>query len=308
MGNFFSKNNNSSELLQRIQELEEELRESKNNRVPLQRAWRDIGYYGFSEKTKIQLLNKIGAIDPPCDVINLVVIGQIYSGKSSYINTLTTVLRDSGRISTIQNVYGQNFGSTTTKLFEVTLKKFGGRKRLRIYDCRGFHTGTFRFHDLPLVISGHIKKNYEFKKDRKIDKDDSIDAEFYNPNPTITDQMHGILIVADVEKLDCEETEKEYHQIMDDVPDCNVPSSLILTKVDTLELCNAGSLNEIFRSKHAEKKVDTVKNKFGFHDCQIWPIANYVTGINQDITRDILALLSLDNILEEALTYIENQL
>lgn len=88
----------------------------------------------------------------------------------------------------------------------------------------------------------------------------------------------------------------------------DVPSSLILTKVDTLELCNAGSLNEIFRSKHAEKKVDTVKNKFGFHDCQIWPIANYVTGINQDITRDILALLSLDNILEEALTYIENQL
>lgn len=88
----------------------------------------------------------------------------------------------------------------------------------------------------------------------------------------------------------------------------DLPSSLILTKVDTLDLCNAGTLNEIFRSKHAEKKVNTVKEKFGFHDCKIWPIANYVTGTTQDINRDVLALLSLDNILEEAITYIENQL
>lgn len=306
MGNFFSKNNNSSELLERIQELEEELRES-NNRVPLPRPWRDIGYYGFSEKTKSQLLEKIGAIDPPCDAINLMVIGRISSGKSSYINTLTTVFRDIGSISTIQSVYGQNVGTTTKKLFEVTLKRFGGRKRLRIYDCRGFHK-SFPFHDLPLVISGHIKKNYEFQDDRKINQDDLEEARFYNKNPTISDQMHGILFVADVEKLDCEESELENAEMILKVADYNLPSSLILTKVDTLDLCNAGTLNEIFRSKHAEKKVNTVKEKFGFHDCKIWPIANYVTGTNQDINRDVLALLSLDNILEEAITYIENQL
>lgn len=67
-------------------------------------------------KTKIQLLREIGAIDPPCDAINLLVIGRIASGKSSYINTLKTVLRNSGKISTIQNVYGPNFGSSTKKV------------------------------------------------------------------------------------------------------------------------------------------------------------------------------------------------
>lgn len=35
------------------------------------------------------------------------------------------------------------------------------------------------------------------------------DAKFYNTNPTISDKMHGILFVADVEKLDCEESESE---------------------------------------------------------------------------------------------------
>lgn len=88
----------------------------------------------------------------------------------------------------------------------------------------------------------------------------------------------------------------------------DIPSRLILTKVDTLDLCNAGSLNEIFQSRQAEKKVNDAKNIFNFQDCEIWPVANYVKGITQNITQDVLALLSLDNILEEAITYIENQL
>lgn len=67
-------------------------------------------------KTKNQLLEKIGAIDSPVDAINLMVIGKINSGKSSYINTLATVLRNSGQLCRIQNVYGPQYGSTTKKV------------------------------------------------------------------------------------------------------------------------------------------------------------------------------------------------
>lgn len=67
-------------------------------------------------KTKNQLLEKISGIDPPVDVINLMVIGRIHSGKSSYINTLSTVLRNSGQICTTQNVNGTNVGSTTKQV------------------------------------------------------------------------------------------------------------------------------------------------------------------------------------------------
>lgn len=47
-----------------------------------------------------------------------------------------------------------------------------------------------------------------------------------------------------------------------------------------LDLCNVGSLNEIFWSKYVEKKVKIVKEKFDFYDCKIWFIVNYVIGIN----------------------------
>lgn len=78
--------------------------------------------------------------------------------------------------------------------------------------------------------------------------------------------------------------------------------------MDLLELCGNGDLSGIFRSKHVEQKVNIAKEEFDLQDCQILPIANYVTGTEKQLYQDILALLTMDNILEEALTYIKNEI
>lgn len=57
-----------------------------------------------------------------------------------------------------------------------------------------------------------------------------------------------------------------------------------------------------------EEKVNEAKEEFCLQDCQILPIANYVTGTEKQLDKDILALLTMDNILEEALTYIKNEI
>lgn len=50
---------------------------------------------------------EIGSLVPPkeCQNINLIVIGQKGSGKSSLVNTFKTVLRNSGQLSTIAATY-----------------------------------------------------------------------------------------------------------------------------------------------------------------------------------------------------------
>lgn len=75
----------------------------------------------FASKTKNQLLGKIGEIDPPCDAINLIVIGELASGKSAYVNTLKTVLRNSGQITTPQSTYGIMYASGTTRVSKNSL-------------------------------------------------------------------------------------------------------------------------------------------------------------------------------------------
>lgn len=69
-------------------------------------------------KEKDRLLSEIGAIVLPtqCQRINLIVIGNKGSGKSSLINTFTTVLRNTGHIFNTATTYGLERGCTTAKV------------------------------------------------------------------------------------------------------------------------------------------------------------------------------------------------
>lgn len=78
--------------------------------------------------------------------------------------------------------------------------------------------------------------------------------------------------------------------------------------MDRLELCGSGEVSGIFWSRHADIKVKLAKKAFGLQDNQILPIANYVGGTRQQLPQGVLALLAMDNILEEALAYIKNEL
>lgn len=83
---------------------------------------------------------------------------------------------------------------------------------------------------------------------------------------------------------------------------------MILTRIDKLDLCAADDVSSIFVSRHAERKVNIAKAIFRLHDSQILPIANYVKGTTQNVNQDILTLQAVENILNEAVSYIENQI
>lgn len=88
----------------------------------------------------------------------------------------------------------------------------------------------------------------------------------------------------------------------------DIPTRLILTKIDKLDLCSSGDLSGIFISKHPLEKVKEAKTIFDFRDCQIHPIANYVEGTTQNIAQDVLTLLACIDILEEAVMHIKNKI
>lgn len=292
----------------RIKAKEDEIAERRANMEPMLIPWRNYPADIFSTTTKDRLSKKIKSCPPPdpCQFINLMVIGQIGAGKSSLINTLFTVFRDNGQQSTIATPRGISMGSSTKTLHEVTLIEFQNGKQLRIYDCRGVDSKWDTKHycqDLIQAIDGHIRKGYEFKEDFGIQKD-SI---YYNHNPTISDRMHCVLYVT---TADQNQRERTYvlEKVRGHVDDLDIPLRLILTKVDQLQLCRfPGNLSGIFESRQMDHKVQLAIKNFSLQDCQVLPIANYVQGFEQNITQNVLALLTIDTILQEAISYIKNE-
>uniref|UniRef100_A0A8W8LW44 Uncharacterized protein n=2 Tax=Magallana TaxID=2171616 RepID=A0A8W8LW44_MAGGI len=104
-----------------------------------------------------------------------------------------------------------------------------------------------------------------------------------------------------------EENNNFLKRVRSHIADKKIPLRLVLTSVDKLDLCGSGDLSGIFLSRHVNIKVDLAKQTFGLNDCQILPVVNYVKGNTQNITQDVLALTAIDSILEEALSYISEQ-
>lgn len=300
------RNNDELDRLKRENEsLKVQLDELRQNIVPLPAPWRESEV--FSQVTKGLLLQRITALNPPqqCRNINVLVIGNLGSGKSSLVNTFLTSLRNSGQIANIATTYQANIESTTCKLHEVILQNNPGTKQLRVYDCRGIGpTDGVREYDLIRVIEGNVKKNYKFDEFDDIDENDN----YYRRNPTISDKMHCILFVAKADEIEEGVDFTVLKNIQGYLNSENIPLRLILTRIDNLDLCAAGDLSSLFVSRHAEKKVNIAKAIFSLHDSQILPIANYVGGNTQNVNQDILTLQAVENILNEAVSYIENQI
>lgn len=83
---------------------------------------------------------------------------------------------------------------------------------------------------------------------------------------------------------------------------------MILSHVDMLDMCVYGDLTKLFVSRHVHQKVELAKRIFGLQDIQVLPVANYVNGITQNIPQDILALQAIENVLNEAISYVENEI
>lgn len=262
----------------------------------------------FTQNRKDGLIDEIKnlGITGECRTINILVFGLVGSGKSSLVNTFITASRNSGQLSSYAVSHPNNYRSTTKKLVEVELMTLSNNATVNIFDCIGFppdmNKATTLIDDIKKTINGHIKSGYEFQN-KTIQEND----EYYRRNPTLSDKMHCVLFVVNGEQ-DLKENDSVYSplkSLQNHLEDMNIPIRLILTKADKPSVCGVSGLSYIFWSTEAKNKVEDAKKRFALLDCQVYPIANYVSGTKQTVTQDVLALLAMNSIIQEALLYIK---
>lgn len=258
------------------------------------------------EIVKYWPLKEMGVAENVIPYVNILLLGPVGAGKSSFFNTLNSFFR--GRLA-IQARAGSS-DTSLTKSFNVFPIIYEQRPlRFRICDCRGFEDahGVDVF-DIEAILDGNMKNNYTFVEKTHITKD----SPFYRRDPNMHDRIHCVAFVVDANNdPDYPMTEHVQEQIKKTQEVMNqkrIPQLILMNKIDGLSQNLKKDISRIFYSPEVKERVDKLAHSLRLPPYTVLPMKNMDVEQRTNNNVNILALYNLRQMLRAADDYLLNYL
>ncbi|KAJ4920269.1 hypothetical protein JOQ06_000049, partial [Pogonophryne albipinna] len=266
--------------------------------IPLE-PWREINW-----NDKQGTLQHVKAIRPKTEgqVIRILLHGLVGAGKSSFINSVDSVLQ--GRMCSPALVANSSSDCCTKK--HITHKFNNGNQDtfypFVINDNMGLRNNCSRSNrnnhvrDIEQVLKGHVSEGYTFNPERRI----SMDSPFLNLNPSANDKVQVLVFVIDANTFSQmnEKAVETLQDIRDEASRLDIPQVALLTKID--EVCPEiqQDVKNVYKSKILKEKMKEVSARVGIPENCILPLKNYSEELDLNSDTDALILSALKHILQ----------
>uniref|UniRef100_A0A8C6TDX7 G domain-containing protein n=1 Tax=Neogobius melanostomus TaxID=47308 RepID=A0A8C6TDX7_9GOBI len=237
-------------------------------------------------------LNKDGV-----EHIKIMLYGPTGAGKSSFINTVETIIR--GRMTCQALPDATSGDSFTTKYQTHTIKKDSSSVYPFVFvDLMGLEKDRKKGvcpEDVMLALEGHLRDGYKFNPQSPITSSDP----YYNSSPTLNDKTHILVCVvpANTANILTDEHINKVREIRCAARDLGIPQIAILTKID--EACPEvdSDLKKVNLSNIIKKRTEELHTSVGIPLNWIYPVKNYHSEFcpNKDI--EALTLMALKHII-----------
>ncbi|XP_037542639.1 interferon-induced protein 44-like [Nematolebias whitei] len=231
--------------------------------------------------------------------IRVLLYGPVGAGKSSFINSVSNVLR--GKM-TIPALTGATVSDTSlTKKYETHKIQKEGRGTYFPFvfnDIMGLEDGTGRgvcAHDLKLAMMGHVTEGYKFNPASPLSSGDAD----YEASPTVDDKVHVLVCFYSANAAAMNTSVlKKMKEIREAANDLGIPQLAVITKID--EACGETDnfLRNVYKSKHLKKKMTDFSSSLGIPMNCILPVKNYSKETQIDVDVDTLILDALRLIID----------
>uniref|UniRef100_A0AAQ4S4K5 G domain-containing protein n=1 Tax=Gasterosteus aculeatus aculeatus TaxID=481459 RepID=A0AAQ4S4K5_GASAC len=248
--------------------------------------WRDVKTGYLKNYT---FLNSYKPGHPDVKNLRILLHGPVGAGKSSFINSVQSALRDRVAISAQTDATS---GSSFTRKYETyEIKKDDGSYFSFIFnDIMGLEEKTdmgVKVEDVKLALNGHVSKGYQFKSDLEIQENDK----YYNSSPTLNDKVHVLVSVIPAGSVSIlsDGVVKKMREVRLAASDMGIPQLAILTKID--EACPEVNTNmdKVYGSIYLKELVDKFSVLLGISPNCIFLVRNYHEEI--DTNDDMNALI-----------------
>ncbi|KAI5616126.1 interferon-induced protein 44 [Silurus asotus] len=264
------------------------------------------------EDFKKPLLKELKDFQPGPEVseIKILLHGPIGAGKSSFVNSISTVLRGKNSASALADSSTGQSQSFTLKFKTYRLKKDGPGKFYPFVftDIMGLEeekSKGVQTKDIKKILKGHVKDGYSFNPLKPIDKGDLS----YISNPSLKDQVHCLVSVLPGDRISfiSDGVIQKMRDVREKARDLGIPQVVIMPMVDRTCPLVKENLTKIYTSKKIKEKMEECSNKLGVPMNCIFPVQNYHEQITNDLHMDLLILMAITNIVTFANDYIEDQ-
>uniref|UniRef100_A0A673AGT6 G domain-containing protein n=1 Tax=Sphaeramia orbicularis TaxID=375764 RepID=A0A673AGT6_9TELE len=217
--------------------------------------------------------------------IRILLHGPVGHGKSSFINSVNSVLQGRMTGRALADACGKSF-TKKYKTYKITKEEDGTFYPFVFNDIMGLEKdqGVCE-EDIKLAMMGHVRDGYTVKDDP-----------YYNTNPSLSDKAHVLVCVVSANEVHLlnHDAMKKMRNVRLEASDMGIPQMAILTNID--EVCpevNA-DLRNVYKSQFVKK---TGSKSLGIPLNYIFPVKNYHSEITPNDDLEMLILMALRQII-----------
>ncbi|XP_027877790.1 interferon-induced protein 44-like [Xiphophorus couchianus] len=275
----------------------------------LDKPWRELRW-GEKEK-ELQYVKEYKPEIEDVKHLRVLMFGHVGAGKSSFINSVSNVLR--GRMS----IPALTSATTSDRSFTIkyeTHRIHVGRGTSKTFlplvfnDVMGLEDGNnsgIHASDITLAMKGHVKEGHKFNPVGPLTKDDFG----YNPNPSLNDKVHVLVCVmsANAPQIKASVLQK-MKEVRETASKLDIPQMAMMTHIDAACGEIEKDVKNVYRSKHLQKKMKDFSAAVGIPMNCIFPVKNYSEEIDMKNDVDILILSALRKMVDFGDDFIEKHL
>ncbi|KAJ8313263.1 hypothetical protein KUTeg_009180 [Tegillarca granosa] len=234
----------------------------------------------------------------------VVMIGAVGAGKSSFLNTITSVFK--GRICN-KAASGSVMNSLTTmlRMYQIEDSQCSNYMNFRICDTRGLEEDQgVDGEELGYLLDGHIPDRYQFNPSVPFNPD----VPGFVAYPALHQKIHCVVFVVDGSAVEVmsEKVIEKIKILQKKVYQRGISQVVLLTKIDKICPEVEDNISKTFNSLAIKDAVDKVSQTMGIPRASVLPIKNYEQEGELEDNISILALYSLKQILNFADDYMSN--
>lgn len=252
-------------------------------------------------------LKDMGVSEHALRHVNIMLIGPVGVGKSSFINSVDSVFR--GHV-TLSAATGNREKSLTAMYRQYPVIASDNKRylRLQLCDCRGLEEGFKLTKDIDVILDGHMPNDYIFSSFSSL----TTKMHGYNGDPDLRDKIHCVVYVLDAAKYSpnlgmsfvTTGVKEQITHIQENASQRGIPQLILLNKVDTVCASTRADTSAMYSSALIRDRCVHAANCLGLPPMTVLPMRNHDMDLSLDDDVSILALYNLRQMLKTADSYL----